>query len=276
MIRRLARVLFKKSSPPSAYSEWLLDELYAYIAATYPETALPKPRFIQIVRQYQDPEWTRQANRYIGDLWYAFAPDFAARLGDYYRYTDLQLTLTLFAYSTNAALLEANFLRPYRVASERLGRFSILELGAGLPHGILHGVFSGNAASYSSITTVDIDGVPARFFEFFCRRHRIDHRWITAAAGEAARLSGGPFDFVFAKDVFEHLTNPLPALDEVLRCASSRAMLALDLEDKGAVVYQHVSPMLAPLRDGVSAAGFTLIEQTGNLLLYERRPGASG
>ena len=51
---------------------------------------------------------------------------------------------------------------------------------------------------------------------------------------------------MFAKDVFEHLTEPAAALDEVLAHASDRAVLALDLDDKGAVVYQHVSPQLAP------------------------------
>jgi hypothetical protein len=299
MIGRVARALWTKSpaeltaaarrrlrgSPGSpaaarastnAYSEWLLEELHAYIAATYPDTALPKARFAEILRRYQHPDWTRPVNRYIGDLWYAFAPDFATRLGDYYRYTDLQLTLTLFAYSTNTPVLEANYLRPYRIAKERLNRFSILEVGAGLPHGFLHGVFSGDAASFASLTTVDIDGVPARFVEFFCRRHRLTHRWITAVAGEAAPVDGGPFDFVFAKDVFEHLTNPRPALDGLLRSASDHAVLALDLEDKGDVVYQHVSPVLEPLRERVIAAGFTPIDHAGNLSIYERRRGPAG
>lgn len=299
MIGRLARALWTKSpaelsaavrrrltsragtpaaSPAaaSAYSDWLLDEIYAYVAATYPDTAVPKPRFDAIIRQYQHPDWTRRTNRYIGDLWYAFAPDFAARLDDYYRYTDLQLTLTLFAYSANAAMLEQNYLRPYRIAKDRLGRFAVLEVGAGFPHGILHGVFSGEATAYASVTTVDIDGVPARCFEFFCRRHRIPHQWIKAVAGAPSAIGGGPFDFVFAKDVFEHLTDPMPVLDDILRVASSRAILALDLEDKGDVVYQHVSPALAPLRERVQSAGFTLVEQTGNIFLYERGAGAHG
>jgi hypothetical protein len=121
------------------------------------------------------------------------------------------------------------------------------------------------------VTSVDIDGVPASFFETFCRRHAVPHRWIRATAGRTPQLAdSGPFDFVFAKDVFEHLTEPAAALDEVLAHASDRAVLALDLDDKGPVAYQHVSPVLAPLRNRVAKAGFLPVERTGNLSIFAR------
>jgi SAM-dependent methyltransferase len=256
----------------SGYHRWLLDEFHHFIAATYPDTALSKPRFDQLIGEYQDRDWLRRTNRYIGDLWYLFAPDFARRLPDYYRYTDLQLTLTLLTYATNESLLDANYLRPYARAREQFGACTVLEIGAGIPHGLLHTVYSGGVEFCTALTTVDIDGVPARFVEFFCRRHQIDHRWIVATAGESAPLGDiGKFDFIFAKDVFEHLHDPRTAVDDVIRCASERALLALDLDDKGAVVYQHVSPVLAPLRNAVQSAGFELLEQTGNMSLFESR-----
>jgi SAM-dependent methyltransferase len=256
----------------SGYHQWLLGEFHAYIAATYPDTALPRERFVQLIGEYQDRDWIKRTNRYIGDLWYLFAPDFAQRLPDYYRYTDLQLTLTLLSYATSESLLNTNYLRPYRLARQRLGQFSVLELGAGIPHGLLHTVYKEGPTFCTALTSVDIDGVPARFLEFFCRRHHINHRWIMAIAGQATPLGAiGRFDFIFAKDVFEHLHDPEPAVDDVLRCASNRALLALDLDDKGAVVYQHVSPALGPLRDAVRSAGFELVEQTGNMSIYESR-----
>ena len=299
MIGRLARTLWTRSpadlvaaarrrirgsargTPPPAgdaagYHRWLLDEVHAFIAAAYPGTALPRERFMQLIRQYQDREWIGRTNRYLGDLWYLFAPDFAQRLPDYYRYTDLSLTLTLLTYATNEPLLTANYLRPYALARQRFDRFAVLEIGAGIPHGFLHAVYQHGPAFCSQLTTVDIDGVPARFVEFFCRRHHIDHRWIVAVAGQATPLGDiGPFDFVFAKDVFEHLQDPERAVRDLIRCASDRALLALDLDDKGAVVYQHVSPVLAPLLGPVVSAGFELVEHTGNMSMLESRRGAA-
>jgi hypothetical protein len=269
--RRVARKPHQASAEPDGYRQWLLDELYVFVQQSYPGDALPREKFMALMKEYGHSGWLRPTNRYLGDLWYLFAPDFQRRLEEYYRYQDLNLTMTLFSYAANKELLRANYERPYQIAFERLGRFSVLELGAGIPHGLLHGVRAHGPAFCTQLTSVDIEGFPAAFVASFCERHRIRHRWIPATAGKSAVLDdAGPFDFVFAKDVFEHLVDPQVALDQLLARTSSRAVLALDLEDKGDVVYQHVSPHLAPLSARVAQAGFTTLEQTGNVTIFAR------
>jgi hypothetical protein len=254
-----------------AYYGWVLEQFHAFIASEYPGQALPRERFLALARKYTDADWLRSTNRYLGDLWYLFQPDFASHLDEYYRAQELPLTLTLLSYASNRALVDENYVRPYTFAGERLGPCSVLEFGAGIPHGVLHRVYAGHGSSITQLTTVDIDGVPARFVAYFCRAHRIPHRAIPAVAGEAVSLDGaGPFDFVFAKDIFEHLLDPAAAVHQIVRQASSRAVLALDLDDKGAAVYQHVSPTLSPLAADVASAGFRPAGKTGNLSLFER------
>lgn len=255
----------------SSYHAWLLDEVYAFVKSGFPADVLDHDSFMALIRKYTDPGQLRASNRYVGDLWYLFAPDFQRRLGEYYRYQDFQLMMTLLSYAANAPFVQTHYVRPYDIARQELGRFSILELGAGIPHGFLRAMHAGHTSFCTHLTSVDIDGLPASFLDAFCRRHAVPHRWIHASAGQAQRLAdAGPFDFVFAKDVFEHLTEPAAALDEVLARASDRAVLALDLEDKGSVIYQHVSPILAPLRDRVENAGFVPVEQTGNMEIFRR------
>ena len=269
--RRVARKPHQVAADPDGYHQWLLDEVYLFIQQSYPGDALPREKFMSLMKQYGHSGWLRPTNRYLGDLWYLFAPDFQRRLDEYYRYQDLNLTMTLISYAANGELLRANYERPYQVASERLGRFSVLELGAGIPHGLLHGVRANGAGFCTQLTSVDIKGFPAAFVGSFCERHQIRHHWIPATAGKSATLDdAGPFDFVFAKDVFEHLVDPQVALDRLLARTSSRAVLALDLEDKGDVVYQHVSPHLAPLSARVAQAGFATLEQTGNVTIFAR------
>src|SRR5688572_9509265 len=65
---------------PQNYHAWLLDELHAFVASSYPDDALPREQFVGLVRKYQDPSWLRASNRYIGDLWYLFAPDYQRHL----------------------------------------------------------------------------------------------------------------------------------------------------------------------------------------------------
>jgi hypothetical protein len=256
---------------PEKYQAWLLDELHAFLASSYPGDALARDQFVSLVRKYQDPSWLRASNRYIGDLWYMFAPDYQRRLGEYYRQQDLNLTMTLLSYAANLPFLETNYIRPYEIARQRLGRFSVLEFGAGIPHGFLHAIHTTGTSFCSHVTSVDIEGLPANFFKAFCSRHGVPHRWIAATAGESVRLDApAPFDFVFAKDVFEHLTDPAASLVQILALASDRAVLALDLDDKGARVYQHVSPVLEPLRKRVEQAGFVPVEHAGNVSIFSR------
>lgn len=71
--------------------------------------------------------------------------------------------------------------------------------------------------------------------------------------------------------MFEHLLEPKAILDEIVAVTSDRAILALDLDDKGPRVYQHVSPTLAPLKRHVVETGFAEFGRTGNVTLFRRR-----
>jgi SAM-dependent methyltransferase len=253
------------------YHAWLVDELYAFVAANHPREVLPRERFRALIARYQDPNWLRATNRYLGDLWYLFAPDYATRLPEYYQSQELPLLMTLLSYAANPPLLESNYVEPYRLARQRLGRLSVLEFGAGLPHGLLWHVHRDGTSWCSRVTAVDIDATPARFLAFWCERHRLAHTSIASEAGATVNLSTiAKADFVFAKDVFEHLSDPAGALEQVLTATAPRAVLALDLDDKGDVEYQHVSPRLQQLVPAVEHAGFALLGRTGNLSIFAR------
>lgn len=80
---------------------------------------------------------------------------------------------------------------------------------------------------------------------------------------------------MFVKDAFEHVLDPELMLDEILRVASRRALLALDLHDKGTRVYQHVRPDLEPLRARAETAGWHASAESGNVTLYRRGASAT-
>jgi len=255
----------------TGYHTWLIDELYEFVASQYPADVLERDRFRSLVAQYQNPAWLKATNRYVGDLWSLFAPDFRQHLAEYYWQQDFQLTMTLLSYAANRVLVDAHYIKPYAIARERLGRVKVLELGAGIPHGLLDHTRRDGTSWCTQLTSVDIEGTPARFLAFWCRRHGVTHHDITATAGVAPDLNGvANIDFVFAKDVFEHLTDPALAIERLLACTARRAVLALDLEDKGVVEYQHVSPTLAPLKAAVQCAGFVQLGVTGNLTMFAR------
>lgn len=79
---------------------------------------------------------------------------------------------------------------------------------------------------------------------------------------EIPDLANGCFNFLYGKDVFEHLVEPQKILEHILDHTAENALCFFDLNDHGERYLQHVSPNLMPLRDVVTSRGFN---HAGNL-----------
>jgi SAM-dependent methyltransferase len=270
-VQRLARGGGAPPTQGGPYVRALLAEFHRFIERQYGARALPRDKFEEIFWRHQASGIVRPANRFIGDLWYLFAPDFTERLGEYYQAQELQLTMTFLGYAAAESLLQDNYLAPYRMMRERLPRAAVLEVGAGLPHGFLATVLDHGGDWCDELAIVEVDALYARFVRWFCESRGIRFRHEVAEAARAPRLPAERhYDFVFAKDVFEHLDDPRRTVAEIVARAAPTAILALDLEDKGPVEYQHISPELSALKPAVTSAGFRLLALTGNISVYER------
>jgi hypothetical protein len=256
---------------PSPYAQWLLRGFHEYLTEQFGDATLPFDTFAEVFWRHQRSGIIRAANRYVGDLWDLFAPDYRRRLPEYYAQQELQLTMTFLAYAGQPELLDAHFLQPYREMRRRFPKPSILEIGPGIPHGFLANVHRDGGGWCRALTIVELDAQYARFTGWVCARHGIPFERIPAIAAQAPAISTSTrFDFVFAKDVFEHLDAPDRALAEIVRVAATPSLLALDLTDHGSVEYQHISPRLSAHAAVVEAAGFVRSGQAGHLTIFTR------
>jgi methyltransferase family protein len=257
---------------PSAYVHRLLDEFHRFVSTEYGSAALSRDDFLALFWRLNGSGLIRPTNRFVGDLWNLFMPDFRDRLDEYYKSQELQLTMTLLAYATQARLLSDNYLVPYGVFRERIPRrAAVLEVGAGIPHGFLSQVFDNGPEWCDGLTIVELDTIYSRFTRWCCDARAVRCRHVLAHAGQAPSIpTDVQYDFVFAKDVFEHIDDPVKTIREIVGVAKASALLALDLEDKGPVEYQHISPALAHLREEVQRAGFRASGASGNMTLFER------
>src|SRR5206468_2870751 len=131
--------------------------------------------------------------------------------------------------------------------------------------------FASGTAWCEAFTIVELDSVYSRFVRWYCGAHRVPFQHVPARAGQAPAIpADGRYTFVFAKDVFEHIDDPARAIREIVAGVAPSAILALDLEDKGPVEYQHISPALAALREHVEHAGFRQFAASGNMTMFER------
>jgi hypothetical protein len=232
---------------------------------------MPYDAFSELFWRHQRSGIIRPANRYIGDLWDLFSPDYRGRLPEYYHQQELQLTMTFLAYASQPEELERHYLEPYRLMRQRFPRAAILEVGPGIPHGFLANLRTDGGAWCESLTIVEVDSLYARFTEWICRRHNVPFDHLRANAAKAPTISSpGPFQFVYAKDVFEHLDDPAITINEILRVAAPQSTLALDLYDRGKIEYQHITMALSHHAQTIVAAGFRWAGESGNMTIFTR------
>ena len=255
----------------SKYSDDLLELFWKFIESKYPEDALSKEDFVGLIRRYQAGKAISPNNVYFADLWELFAPDYTRRLPDYYSRFEYHSTITMLDYANRPDLISESYFRPYQIAQARLGRISVLELGGGIPHGLIYNVLYGADESFNKLTPVDVPGVFSDFVEWFCTQKGLPFSHVIATAGKTATLPcNDKHEFVFAKDVFEHLEDPTAVIREVLRVVSDGAILALDVVDRGVRKYQHITTDLSPVRNLLAEEGYREFAASGRITMFAR------
>jgi methyltransferase family protein len=271
---RLARKLLARRSPTSeptvdnAYYRYLRDQYFAFMQARVP--GMDRERFLAIVQRNIDPKISGSANKYVADLWDLFEPGYKQDFGPFYKWHEKLLFFRFLTYAGNERRIRENYAAAYELALQRLGHVDVLEVGGGVPHGLLYIVHQRGAAVCRRLTYVDLDVLHADFVAWYCRSAGIELRQHRVTAARAPAVPAGPYNFIFAKDVFEHLDKPEVLLDGLMKELAPDGLLAVDLEHKGEVVHQHISPDLPPLKDKLKAAGFELLATFGVLTVWAR------
>lgn len=232
---------------------------------------MPFDAFSELFWRHHGSGIIRPANKYVGDLWDLFAPDYRRRLPEYYRQQELQLTMSFLAYSADPDHLERNYFEPYRIMRRRFPRAAVLEIGPGIPHGFLANLRTDGPAWCDWLTVVEVDSLYVRFIRWICGRNGVRFAHIPADAAKAPTIpSPTRFQFIYAKDVFEHLDDPAITINEILRVAAPEAILALDLYDRSKVEYQHITVALSHHAGTILAAGFQKTGDSGNMTMFTR------
>jgi hypothetical protein len=268
---------FRLSSAPQQrqgqdrYTRDLVELLWQFISNSFPDEALPHDKFVNTLISFLDDETTWSHSAYSAELWSIFAPDYRRKLDEYYKSTEFHRTMRFLTYTTNPKFIHDNYLHPYQVARKTLGKLSILEVGGGIPHGLIYTCLYEDKHFCQSLTLIEIESVYKRFVDWFCQQNNIPFTLIPAVASKTTTLpSGTTYNFIFAKDVFEHLENPKEMLEELLAHAADQAVLALDLKDRDEVIYDHISIHLSPLKTLLNERGYKEFDHSGRISLYRK------
>ena len=119
--------------------------------------------------------------------------------------------------------------------------------------------------------------LPEKGFPLFYRTHRINKRTYNLfdkkifIASKTPTIENIDFNFVFAKDIFEHLENPSKLIDDLIsNTKSKKTLLCLDLEHKGKKILDHLNPNLPILKEKLINKDFKVIKKFEEVEVWER------
>lgn len=198
-------------------------------------------------------------NSIIQDILIAFMKNYEENLYQYYKNQEYLIFYRFLTYPFNSDM--SSYFLPYERALSRTQNTDILDYGSGIPYGLIYSMLK-NKNSIRSITLVDLDLIHLDFVQFLIKRiaPNIELRIYRLTDTNSFPKLEGKFDFFFGKDIFEHLSDPLKNLKELIKYSKDDAICYFDFQDHGEKIYQHISPDINFLTLEMESMGF----QVGN------------
>lgn len=281
MLKRIAKAIWVQSPQQNLaslvkrplpshgpYFNYLKEKYFQFISEKYGSLSLDE--FSATIDRCLEINAKSNPNWYPHYLWELFEPTYRKDFDRYYKWHEKFYFFRFLLYATNEAAIERDYAAAYRFAIGRLGELDVLEVGGGVPHGLIHNIWKSGRDFCRSLMYIDINVLHADFVEWYCRDVGLKLNQVRVPASIAPIVPDGLYNFIFAKDIFEHLDTPDYLLDQLIDRCRPGGFLALDLEHKGPVMGQHINPNLPPLKERLVAKGLRELVRFGQVGIWGR------
>lgn len=194
-------------------------------------------------------------NSIIQDVLTAFMPNYEKNLYQYYKNQEYLIFYRFLTYPFKSNM--SSYFLPYEKSLARFQSNDILDYGAGIPYGLIFSLLN-NKKSINSITLIDLDLIHLDFVQFLISKiaPNIKLNVYKLTDTDSFPKLEGKYNFFFGKDIFEHLSNPLKNLKELMNYSKPGAVCYFDFQDHGEKIYQHISPDIGFLSNEMIKMGF--------------------
>jgi hypothetical protein len=207
------------------------------------------------------------------DLYHlVFEPDLSKDLNKYYKLQEKQIFLRFLKYSLIPKHITKKYADIYSYCINHINQpLNILEIGGGLPHGLMYKIWKKEKSFFKNITYIEADMLHAEFFNWYCKENEIKIETKFFPASKTPSISNIDYNFVFAKDIFEHLDDPKKLIKDLIdNTKNSKTLLCLDLEHKGKKTTQHINPNLPLFKKDLIDSGFHVIKKFGDVHIWKK------
>lgn len=196
-------------------------------------------------------------------------PDYEKDLYHYYKNQEYLIFYRFLSYPFSGNL--NSYIVPYKNALARFETNDILDYGSGIPYGLIYSLLR-MKKSIQSITLIDLDLIHLEFAQFVINKIapeiRLNIYKITDT--ETFPEIEGKYNFFFGQDIFEHLSDPLKNLKELIKHSKERAVCYFEFDDHGEKKYQHITPNVKFLADEMIKLGYRSGEKLFGLTEFVR------
>ncbi len=181
----------------------------------------------------------------------AFMPEYEKNLYEYYKQQQYLILLNFLSYPFWGPGCLTSYTEPYVEAAKRNDSLHILNYGAGIPFGLINALQK-FPEKIKSFTLVDMDIIHTDLVEYILsdlwKGKKIDYIKITDP-DSLPDFGERKFNFIYGKDIFEHLCEPDVHLRNMLDKSEAHCSCYFDFNDHGEKYLQHISPELSFLND---------------------------
>lgn len=265
-LKKIYQKFFLNDYKNTGYYFYLKELYFSFLKTKYPNHEYQEfNENVNLLINYDGPDTL--------DAYYsAFDPDFKLDLNRYYKLHEKQIFLRFLKYSLNPKLIEKKYSEIYKYCTQILHKpLKVLEIGGGIPHGLIYNNWKSEKNICSSLIYVEADMLHTEFVEWYCKAQSINLQIKLFPASKTPTINNLDFNFVFAKDIFEHLDEPKILVEELaFSTKNNQTLLCLDLEHKGEITTQHISPNLAILKDILINQGFKVIKKFEDVCIWRK------
>ena len=265
-LKKIYSFFFLDDYKKSGYFNYLKNLYYQFLLSKFPK--LQRAQFEENLKYLLNFEEDDLSARYFQ----TFEPDYTDDLNKYYKLNEKQIFLRFLKYSINTKLIKNKYSDVYDFAINRIKEpLEIIEIGGGIPHGLIFNIKKRGKSFCKKLNYIEADMLHAEFIDWYCKNNLIQFDKKIFLASKTPTINNINFNFVFAKDIFEHLDNPAQLIDELIANTNdTKTLLCLDLEHKGAITTQHINPNLPVLKQKLIDNNFTVIKKFQEIHVWQK------
>ena len=267
-LKKIYRYFFLSDFKPESYYAYIKNLVIEFITFKYPNSKKEKlEEILNSLISDQD-----NYKDLMSELNLFFNPTFDDDIEFHYKYYENNIFFKFILYSTNIKLINNKYSKIYEFAISEIDEpLDILEIGGGLPHGFFYNIWKKDKYFFNSFNYIDANLLHAEFVDWYCKKIDIQHNLSLFPASKKPKIENTKFNFVFAKDIFEHLDKPDLLIDDLIKNTKNKKnLLCLDLEHKGDKTVQHLNPNLPILKKKLINNKFEVIKKFEEIHIWKK------